>query len=361
MEDQGSAEQAATGYFQVYVRPGGTNTVNDDSDGRSLSAAVGSLHAAQLVLERHNVRSQSVRVWIEQGTYTGQSTYWSWNLDSGYEILFQGDTDARPVFTGCASSDTRCTTDDIPDGRNHEGETRDTEDSFFVSGLSSGSDERFRFERLIVTRYGNGIRLRGQNSSIRNCRFDRIGNGWDNDIDIELEPGYGAVRLSGADRVTVENSTFDRIWNNRLLSNWSGVHAIYLADGANENVIRGNTFTRITGDPVRIRNCSNENVIENNDFARTGANFAVSDWQNDSTTKDEGYSWDNVVRYNSVAGKFNCDSMKVTGYWNYGAGGNRCKPSSSSERFRTSSNTLGSSSSCTSQDIRDLYVKSGDL
>ena len=63
-------------------------------------------------------------------------------------------------------------------------------------------------------------------------------------------------------------------------------HAIYAMDSRSVT-ISGNTFSRVSGDPIRLRNNNQDFVVTGNVFERSGSRAAVSDWYVDKEAAQE--------------------------------------------------------------------------
>ena len=133
--------------------------------------------------------------------------------------------------------------------------------------------------------------------------FHHVGNFWHPDRPLV---GYAGVFLVGADRNTIVNNHFTNIENNPATAGPGQEHGVYLKD-ARSNVIRGNRFAFIGGDPIRVRNRSSGNLIEGNTFERTGNRGYVADWYcmpGRTCSPVEYRSWSNVARRNRYLGPY---------------------------------------------------------
>lgn len=117
--------------------------------------------------------------------------------------------------------------------------------------------------------------------------------------------GYAGVMLKGVTGSTVANSSFTDILN--VGDSYTHEHGVYLIRSSH-NLVVGNNFTNVGGDPIRIRDSANYNLIVNNTFTRTGSASYIGDWQcltaihPDCPTGDEKISWHNAFTGNTLMG-----------------------------------------------------------
>lgn len=80
--------------------------------------------------------------------------------------------------------------------------------------------------------------------------------------------GYGAVILTNSSDNEIRKNTFVDVENKAPQG--PKIHGTYVTHFSRRNTITGNTFTRISGDPVKLRDRSNSNTITGNAFTRAG-------------------------------------------------------------------------------------------
>lgn len=127
--------------------------------------------------------------------------------------------------------------------------------------------------------------------------------------------GAGGVTMRGVQKSTIERCQFQNLTNgqmtfdntddqgNKTTKHGEGdhlFHAVYMRDGSSGNVVQGNTFDHVGGDPVRVSNGSNKNVIDGNTSRDSGQNGMVSNWFNSAKKPPEVDSTGTVIRNNHV-------------------------------------------------------------
>lgn len=196
---------------------------------------------------------RDVEVRIEPGTYYYQSVTWSF-VNANHQISFvsSGGTN-RPVFDACLGSSTLLCKSGA---------------WFRLSPVPNGPSN-INFEYIAVQRYGAGIVFHGypnyysENNRVYGCVFDRIGTKYNE----RVSSATAAVNLKNADYTEVANNHFINIENSEAPSYGPGaMHAVYLSDGASNNLIRGNQFRTVSGVPVKTRNAANYNIVKDNNF-----------------------------------------------------------------------------------------------
>jgi hypothetical protein len=107
-----------------------------------------------------------------------------------------------------------------------------------------------------------------------------------------------AVRLQGVGHARVEENSFKNIIN--LFSSETGskaygrgqLHAIYISNMSQDNIISRNKFDVFSGDPIRIRDRSDRNKITENTFGSASDNtnpgdvHAISQWYCNDSVKE---------------------------------------------------------------------------
>jgi hypothetical protein len=221
-----------------------------------------------------------------------------------------------------------------------------------------GGDTNLRFYYLQVERYSQGgIMLSGgTQTNAQGVTVPSNAGMNHNTVFGMMFQNLGSKYASGSayGGITAINSSDNRIQNNHLLhlentGSASGqVHGVYLAHWSKRNVITGNRFLYITGEPMRTRNDSNDNDIYGNSFERTGTASFYSEWFCDAScvADNPGHG-----RECASHGNFFHDNTTISGYngshiswWglqpadnNY-AGGAGCD-NEGQPRIRTAGNT----------------------
>jgi hypothetical protein len=153
--------------------------------------------------------------------------------------------------------------------------------------------------------------------------FHHVGNRWQP----TAVAGYAGVFLSGADHNSIVNNHFTNIENVPWTAASGQEHGVYLKD-ARANVIRGNRFSVIGGDPIRFRNRSSGNVVDANRFDRTGNRGYVGDWYcmpgKTNCSPVEYRSWSVLVRGNTFGGRYPFSSGPFNAVFCYDIPGGAC-------------------------------------
>lgn len=157
---------------------------------------------------------------------------------------------------------------------------------FILSGRA-GDHTNLHFENIVVKQYQNGINFFGNrnnpvtgwngNNAVVGCKLEDLG-----DASIADMIGHGTA---GVDLV---NSRYNFIVGNEFRNlvndepnDFILIHGVYMAHYSHHNYVFHNTFNRVSGAPIQIRDFSNHNVIEQNLFAKAGARnepYAYKDW-----------------------------------------------------------------------------------
>jgi hypothetical protein len=309
----------------LYMSPNGDDTRN----GTSPVQAVKTLARVQYLIAKRKPTT-SVDVAIAPGTYHAQTVKWTTTIPGRFITFRRQDPNARrPVFDGCTAAGV-C-----------KGGT------FFNLVAMNGEPSRIRFHYLEVRRYTSAIRLGGDHlnkagwngkNRIYGCVFANIGNRFAPNLPYST----AAVRLVNSDDNEIANNHFIDIINT---TEPGLIHALYLAWGADRNVIRGNRFLRSTGDAVRVRDFSNGNLIEKNRFTKVGTFAGYSDWFCDREISPacreapplECPSWNNRFRNNVLDGKWDCAPMPAFHYFQDGVTAGCSRPTGA-VRLRTAGN-----------------------
>lgn len=277
--------------FTVYLDPAG----DDAHGGLSLDDAVLTLARAQEIIIAA-AADRDVEVRIAQGTYFGQNVTWT-HYHPDHRIAFMpidyedgdgiDDIAGRPVFDG------------------------DGAGVLLTLDVAAGEETHLEFYYLEIQHYLHyGVYFRGDRldpesgwnggNRIFGVNFTEIGS-----LHVPGDEGYGAIDLVNSRNNDIRNNHFVAVENHAQKAGL--MHGVYIAHHSAGNQIRGNQFTDISGDPLRVRDDSNANIIEGNTFSNTGSVAFYSDWYcdpdaNPNCTKPGGEcpSWENEFRDNEL-------------------------------------------------------------
>lgn len=143
---------------------------------------------------------------------------------------------------------------------------------------------RLEVSNVTVNNYSNGVRLSGgylykgvnkavgegkaMSGVIQNSIFSNIGSAYGGGA------GYAAVHLQNTNGVLVLGNTFK---NNINYDKPGNIHSVYLVLSKNIKIL-DNSFTNISGDPVRLRNNCTGVLVNGNVFTKAGSYGYISDW-----------------------------------------------------------------------------------
>ncbi|MBT2209158.1 MULTISPECIES: right-handed parallel beta-helix repeat-containing protein [Actinomadura] len=218
------------GSVVVHVAPGGE---------------VASLEEAEKVLEERNAVDGVVLV--RGGTYKNESVAWRYSPEGGSITIRAEPGTGRVVY----------------DGRGRDG--------YWVTVRAGGA--RTHFSGITVQNYtAGGILFRGDKDageritggSVRDMVFRRLGTRY-----AHGREGYGAVHMYNSWKMRIEDNHFQQL-ENRTAKTYSRIHGVYFSDGASENTVSGNSFSRVSGDPVRASDGASRNRVLGNRFQDTG-------------------------------------------------------------------------------------------
>jgi hypothetical protein len=266
----------AADVFTVYVAPNGDDVANT---GRSASSPKATLEGAQEVI-RNGRPSTDVEIRIQPGAYVSDpKTIWTTYvpghaisfLPVGYTPSNAGRGVARPAFVNKGEPGHR------PDGSWLQAQPG--------PGLGADGAARLRFVHLEVRGFQGGISFNGDtervtvqggqrkeyrpkggglnDNTVADMVFRRIGNKHTGG-----KFGYGALILTNSSRNQIRDNTFTAVENSGAYG--AKLHGTYLTHFSDANVITHNAFTRISGDPVKLRDRSDNNTITGNTFTRAG-------------------------------------------------------------------------------------------
>ncbi|MEV0645486.1 right-handed parallel beta-helix repeat-containing protein [Phytomonospora sp. NPDC050363] len=215
----------------VHMSPSGS----DSADGGS-ATPVKSLKRVKALLTASSATTATIVV--RAGTYYETATV-AWNGVPQDLLSFRREGTQRPVF----------------DGSRVTGTTR--------YWMNSAGGPRLDVRELTVRNYRTGaLRLDTDGNTVRNMIFERIGNKY-----VPDGPGYAAVHLLGSSGNAIVNNIMRNLEN----TDCPGcVHGVYAANESSRNLLQGNTFSKVTGDPVRLRNGTDDNIVEANTFTTSG-------------------------------------------------------------------------------------------
>lgn len=216
---------------QVYLSPSGS----DEGDGsaeqplRSLAGAVSLLGESD---------TERATIWVDAGVYY-ETAVVQWRVPQDELTLRPLNDGERPVFDGSRAS-----------GNSHY-------------WMNTAGGPRLDVEGMEVRNYRTGgIRMDTDGNVIHDVVFHQIGN-----KHVPDGPGYAALHLLGSSHNHISDVVFRDLEN---VDCPGCMHGVYAANGSSDNVVTGSEFTRITGDPVRLRNDTHRNVFEYNTFSRSG-------------------------------------------------------------------------------------------
>ena len=216
----------------VYV-----DTTGDDSAVGDAAHPVRTLNGARDLLAR--TASDTAEIVVRAGTYHETSTV-DWSGVPQHHIALRRDGGTqRPVFDGSFLTGTAQYWMDT-----HGGPSLTVRD-------------------MLVQHYRTGgLRLDTDGNLVRNMMFVQLGNHY-----VPGGEGYAAVHLLGSSDNTVTHNIFRQLENDDCPG---CIHGLYAANGSSRNVITDNTFDRVIGDVIRLRNGTDDNLVSDNTFTNSG-------------------------------------------------------------------------------------------
>ncbi|GAA2597808.1 right-handed parallel beta-helix repeat-containing protein [Actinomadura fulvescens] len=227
------------------------------SGGGSSKLNVTSLDEAEAALREKGATKGTVLV--KGGTYKGRSFSWSYMPAGGEFTIKPQPGTGRPVFDG------------------------GWQDGYWTS-VSPGP-AKLHFRGMTVRNYvTGGIHFNGSTGgegfnggSVRNMIFERMGT-------IKRgERGYAALHLQNTNNIDVADNDFWDLRNREdeaAGTNPGQVHAVYFSEGGGRgSTVSGNTFYKITGDPVRASDGAGGIKVTGNIFKSTGYYGVFSFWR----------------------------------------------------------------------------------
>jgi hypothetical protein len=173
-----------------------------------------------------------------------------------------------------------------------------------VRGYESGGVELNPTISAGSNRFEAGISAFMAGAVISGNRFEQLGS---------LETPYGqtswtkqrygnaGVLLRGVSASTICKNEFEGLENDEVRGTKTGerlIHAVYIRDRSSYNLVSGNSFEDISGDPIRISNHSDHNVVNGNSSENAGAKAFVSEWYN--AHEGEGNSTGHSIKGNDI-------------------------------------------------------------
>ncbi|MFE2869307.1 hypothetical protein [Embleya sp. NPDC059259] len=242
----------------VYVDPGALSPADLSGDslprtagktGLTAQSPVRSLRDAQVVLEARHPKNATIM--LRGGTYTDAGVEWAPGIASGI-VTVKAQPGTGPVtFDGRAAKDGYWT-------------------------KVGPKSPKLNFQGpYTVQRYGDGgIKATGTKQDgpvkglvVNGITFKEIGNAW-----VKGGNGYAGIHLNYVSKAKITNNRFINLENKEVPGN---THGVYLAfnqtqktPGSNGNLVKGNTFQVVSGDPVRASDGSSGNKVQNNVFKK---------------------------------------------------------------------------------------------
>jgi hypothetical protein len=261
--------------FRVYLDPAGS----DAHDGVAPDRAIRSVARAQQVIAAARPKTD-VEVRIKQGLYVAPPVKWSTYV-AGHTITFlpvdyqfgegRSGISGYPIFRGDGSTGFWFKAEPA------QGQQGGTRLGFYflqVEGYSAGG---LAFDGGTAVR---GRKILGPDSlaitgnTVYGMVFRKLGSKHVHSGGV----GYGAIDLVNSRNNVIQGNRFVSLENAGGPRTMALIHGVYLSHYSSGNVISGNHFYGISGDPIRTRNGSGENKIYDNIFERTGSNSFFSDW-----------------------------------------------------------------------------------
>jgi hypothetical protein len=303
----------------VYVSPAGNDSGNGTIE-HPLATLAGVQDHLRITVPMSDV---TVRIRSDHEPYIDQTVIWDYHnapdsLSPEYNITFEAYPDSLYACFIGSNADT----------------------NFFTLDRHDNGATNVHFRKLSIRRYRTGAiwfcgnrvdDAEGWNgyNSIEDCIFYEIGSQWQPD-----KLGcYGVLDFM--------NSRFNVIWGCEFrdcanaydtgfpqgdveaeVYSTHTVNAIYLAHHSTNILVIGNTFTRIKGDAVRIRDQSNNAEICYNSFYQTGWSGIVTMWYCHPAYVPWGYcrsllpidecpSWFASFHDNYVEGNWTCGQPRL--------------------------------------------------
>ncbi len=173
-----------------------------------------------------------------------------------------------------------------------------------VRGYESGGVELNPTVSAGSSRWEAGISAFMAGAVISGNRFEQLGSletpysqtSWK-----KQRYGNGGVLLRGVSASIICKNEFEGLENGEVKGTETGerlMHAVYIRDRSSYNLVSGNSFEDISGDPIRISNHSDDNVVNGNSSENAGAKAFVSEWYN--ANEGEGNSTGHYIKGNDI-------------------------------------------------------------
>ncbi|KUJ64904.1 hypothetical protein ACZ90_54125 [Streptomyces albus subsp. albus] len=217
--------------------------------GLTAHSPVRSLRDAQAVLAARSTRNATIR--LLGGTYDDAGVEWGPGIASGTVTVTIQPGTGPVIFDG-----------------------REARAGYWTKVGPTSPKLNFQGP-YTVQRYGDGgIKATGTKQDgpvkglvINGITFRQIGNAW-----VRGGKGYAGVHLNYVEKAKITKNSFINLENKTAPGN---THGVYLAfnqtqktPGSNGNLVKGNTFRVISGDPVRASDGSGGNKVQNNVFKK---------------------------------------------------------------------------------------------
>lgn len=252
--------------YTLHLAPDG----DDAQDGLTPATAILTLARAHaLVLEADPDRDVELR--IAPGRYHLQQVIWTRTHPDHATRIRPAIPGDRPIFDGCGEGGDPC-----PGG------------TLLQLTHARGEATHLDIEGIRVENYQRAIYLYGdredpaahnRGNRIADCVFFNIGNVYN----LAVGNAFGAITLVNSHDNDITGNRFERLLN---YFEYGLLHGVYLAHHSSANLIEGNTFEIVSGDPIRVRDGANDNLIIDNTFIKTGA-AALGDWYCEKDTRDD--------------------------------------------------------------------------
>ncbi|MFI0448112.1 right-handed parallel beta-helix repeat-containing protein [Actinomadura sp. 6N118] len=286
------AAAAAPTEITVYVNPSGTATASAEADTATASAAGAGLAADRAV----RTLSDAVRVVKARGAGVSKATMvlapgvYSGSIDPG------ADLPATSLAVKCRNA--------TLDGKGAAGYA-------ITLRTSRSSVEGCRIKNYTV----GGVLASGSGALsgivVRKTTFSDLGTKRKKN---RGKNGFGAVHLKNVRSAKITGNTFLRLENSQrykkrvngkleVIDKYGNMHGVYFAvrsSGSKRayNVVKGNTFDTISGDPIRMSDGSSYVYASANKFRNAGSNGMVTYWwfSRDRRCAKHNYAYKNSGR-----------------------------------------------------------------
>jgi hypothetical protein len=353
----------AAAVFTVYMSATGSDTAS----GLTLATAVKTLVRVQEILRTQRPVAD-VEVRIKQGTYVAPPMQnWRFYVPGRTISFLPVDYEYGEDETGIAGRPIFRNRTDKPEGFWLQPRLpRETSDPLYNGGTSG-----LRFFYLQIEEYSSGgvsvwgdserdvtddsfdppLRKPGSTglngNTFQGVRFYHLGNMW---APCPGCDGYGAIVLTNSSDNDISGNEFVNIEND---VEPGMIHGTYVTHFSSRNTIAHNTFSGISGDPVKLRDRSNHNNIEFNTFTRSGVNSFYREefcdlgciWGHSEVNGRQCASYHNRFADNQLRSDYDGDNSSES--WTLSPAGLThpgeypCSIPAGDQRLRTARNTTG--------------------